>query len=177
MHLATGRSRPNPIRSKTKQNALTRPAERSGRLLERISNDAPRGMTVRRQNPAYRPTCMLPNGHYDFLEIFAFLRFWVGLLRFLCKSFSIFLQRLPCSNEIRRNDECSLPFLKQSGVLILQLLICPAPGQKRSDFLNDIFCITKPIRRLVCPSSGMGDDMAALQLGLITASPAPLMGF
>ena len=126
MHLATGRSRPNPIRSKTKQNALTRPAERSGRLLERISNDAPRGMTVRRQNPAYRPTCMLFNRYYDFLEIFAFLRFRVGLLRFLCKSFSIFLQRLPCSNEIRRNDECSLPFLKQSRVLILQLLICPA---------------------------------------------------
>ena len=62
----------------------------------------------------------------DFLKIFAFPRFWVGLLRFLCKSFSIFLQRLPCLNEIRRNDECSLPFLKQSRVLILQLWICPA---------------------------------------------------
>ena len=33
---------------------MTRLAERSGRLLERISNGAPRGMTVQRQNPAYR---------------------------------------------------------------------------------------------------------------------------
>lgn len=54
MHLATRRSRPNPIRSKTKQNTTTLLAECSGRLLERISNGAPRGMTVQRQNPAYR---------------------------------------------------------------------------------------------------------------------------
>jgi len=47
VHLVTKRSRLNPIRSKTKQNAMTLLAERSGRLLEHTSNDVPRGMTVR----------------------------------------------------------------------------------------------------------------------------------
>lgn len=32
------------------------PAQSSGRLLERNSNIAPRGMIVQRQNPAYRST-------------------------------------------------------------------------------------------------------------------------
>ena len=58
MHLVTRRSRLNPIRSKTKQNALTLLAERSGRLLECISNGVPRGMTVRdRTRLIVRPVC------------------------------------------------------------------------------------------------------------------------
>ena len=58
MRLVTVRSRPNPIRSKTKQNATTLLAEHSGRLLEPLGNNRPRGMTVRRQNPAYRPAAI-----------------------------------------------------------------------------------------------------------------------
>ena len=69
MRLVTVRSRLNPIRSKTKQNATTLLAEHSGRLLEPLGNNRPRGMTVQRQNPAYRPAAVhIISKHFDKTE-------------------------------------------------------------------------------------------------------------
>src|SRR5690606_4893177 len=56
----------NLARSKTRQRTSTRPAESSGRLLERHGNVSPREMAVKgarapEQNPAYRPA----RSHHD----------------------------------------------------------------------------------------------------------------
>ena len=58
--MVTKRSRLNPIRSKTKQNAMTLLAERSGRLLEHTSNDVPRGMTVLDRKPGLPSELYVP---------------------------------------------------------------------------------------------------------------------